>query len=277
MTALSIAMGESDGWVVRVSRLTFGSLFAGIGGMDLGLERAGMECRWQVEKDKKCIEVLERHWTHVKRFEDAITAQPGYADVIAGGDPCPSHSKARSIWGSTHPDLSGYFLAMVGGLRPWWVVRENVPSPSSARFCAALEAIGYGCLVVEIDAAGVTGQSRLRQFVIGRREATGESIAEFLLQREDVTRTYEANAKKSQVAACLTTHPCRYDTRDNYVFDGRGLRILDGDEREKLAGFPSQWTAGFSEGRRAKFYGNAVVPQIAEWIGRRIIAAEGGR
>ncbi len=41
--------------------LTFGSLFAGIGGMDLGLERAGMECRWQVEIDPYCTKVLERH------------------------------------------------------------------------------------------------------------------------------------------------------------------------------------------------------------------------
>lgn len=254
--------------------MTFGSLFAGIGGFDLGLERAGMTCKWQVEKNPQCVKVLEKHWPLVERYEDARTAQPSYADVIAGGDPCPSHSKARSIWGSKHPDLSGYFLAVVGRLCPWWVVRENVPSPSSARFCVALEAIGYGCVIVEIDAAGVTGQSRLRQFAIGRYKTTGESIAEFLSQREDVTRPHSQSVEKGEVAACLTTHPCRYDTHDNYVFDGFGLRILDGDERETLAGFPRDWTLGFSEGARAKFYGNAVVPHVAQWIGERIMEAE---
>jgi len=49
---------------------TFGSLFAGIGGIDLGLERAGWDCRFQVEWDPYCQHVLEHHWhlvpiTHV--------------------------------------------------------------------------------------------------------------------------------------------------------------------------------------------------------------------
>jgi hypothetical protein len=41
--------------------ITFGSLFAGIGGMDLGLERAGMSCSWQVEIDPFARRVLEKH------------------------------------------------------------------------------------------------------------------------------------------------------------------------------------------------------------------------
>jgi predicted DNA-binding protein YlxM (UPF0122 family) len=50
--------------------MTFGSLFTGIGGIDLGLERAGMICQWQVENDKECIKDLERHWPEVKRYGD---------------------------------------------------------------------------------------------------------------------------------------------------------------------------------------------------------------
>ena len=49
---------------------TFGSLFAGIGGMDLGLERAGWECRWQVESDEWCQSILARHWPQVRRYGD---------------------------------------------------------------------------------------------------------------------------------------------------------------------------------------------------------------
>jgi hypothetical protein len=50
--------------------LTFGSLFAGIGGFDLGFERAGMECKWQVEIDEYATKILEQDWPHVKRERD---------------------------------------------------------------------------------------------------------------------------------------------------------------------------------------------------------------
>jgi len=42
--------------------MRFGSLFAGIGGFDLGLEAAGMACAWQVECDDFCLQVLGKHW-----------------------------------------------------------------------------------------------------------------------------------------------------------------------------------------------------------------------
>ena len=62
---------------------TFGSLFAGIGGFDLGLERAGWECRWQVELNDRKRDVLARHWPAAKRFGDIteVTAADGYVLV----------------------------------------------------------------------------------------------------------------------------------------------------------------------------------------------------
>lgn len=56
--------------------LTFGSLFAGIGGFDLGFERAGMECRWQVENDPYCQNVLAKHWPDVGQWDDVCTFPP---------------------------------------------------------------------------------------------------------------------------------------------------------------------------------------------------------
>ena len=50
--------------------MTFGSLFAGIGGFDLGFERAGLQCKWQVEINPFCRAVLEKHWPEVRRWND---------------------------------------------------------------------------------------------------------------------------------------------------------------------------------------------------------------
>ena len=54
--------------------LTFGSLFAGIGGFDLGLERSNMQPVWQVEIDDRCNTVLVHHWPDVRRHGDVNTS-----------------------------------------------------------------------------------------------------------------------------------------------------------------------------------------------------------
>jgi predicted DNA-binding protein YlxM (UPF0122 family) len=60
--------------------VTFGSLFSGIGGLDLGLKRAGFECRWQVEIDEFCRKLLSKHWPEVPKYGD-ITKCYGTEDL----------------------------------------------------------------------------------------------------------------------------------------------------------------------------------------------------
>lgn len=111
---------------------TFGSLFAGIGGIDLGLERAGWECRFQVEWDPFCQRVLAKHWPDVPRYGD-ITAVDWSGvervDLLAGGFPCQPISVAgkqqaqddeRWLW----PE----FAQAIRVLRPSYVLVENVPN-----------------------------------------------------------------------------------------------------------------------------------------------------
>ena len=83
--------------------MTFGSLFSGIGGLDLGLERSGMECRWQVENDDFANRVLAKHWPAVARYGDirGLTGdelEP--VDLICGGIPCQPVSVAGKRKGS---------------------------------------------------------------------------------------------------------------------------------------------------------------------------------
>ena len=73
-----------------MAHLTFGSLFAGIGGFDLGFERAGFECRWQVEIDNYATKILEKHWPKVHRERDireCNASNLGRVDCIIGGFP----------------------------------------------------------------------------------------------------------------------------------------------------------------------------------------------
>lgn len=250
--------------------MTFGSLFTGIGGFDLGFEQSGFMCSWQCEKNHQARTVLNVHWPDVPVFND-VTEENNYApvDIICGGDPCPIRSRARSNGESKHPDLSGYFLAVVGRLRPRWVVRENVPAPDDVEFSTALEFVGYGTVIVRINADTFTGQCRQRDFIVGCREAAGPKLARFLPNVKDGPGPYTTRIGTREIIPALTTHRTRYDSRDCYIYDG-GLRILDGDERTAFAGFPPGWLNGFSEGSIARMTGNAVVPAVAKKIAEMI-------
>ena len=256
--------------------LKFGSLFSGIGGFDLGFERAGMTCAWQCEIDAACRGVLARHFDApiIEDVRNVGNDNVAAVDLVCGGDPCPKHSRARSNGDSVHPDLAGYFLAVVGRLRPRWVVRENVPAPTVNHFDAALAALGYGTVVIRLDAAEVTSQSRQRDYIVGCYQATRDSVRGMFADAADGAGAYTTRLGARAIAPALTTHRTRYDSRDCYIWEpGNGLRILDSEEREVLAGFPVGWTAGFSETARARMLGNAVVPPVAEWIARRIVEA----
>ncbi len=250
-------------------------LFTGIGGFALGAQRAfgeEIEITAFCESNAQCREVLCRHFPGVWIYEDirreAIRTR---ADIITGGDPCPIRSSARSNGPSAHPDLSGYFLAVVGRLCPRWVVRENVPAPDDVSFIASLEALGYRTLIVSTDAATYTGQKRSRDIIIGHPEETTLRSVEKLLVAPQHSRKFPSRLGTLQVVPCLTTNRTRYDSRDCYIWDGR-LRILDGEERQAVAGFPPGWLSGFSEACIARMCGNAIVPAVAEQIFRAIRA-----
>ena len=110
--------------------MRFGSLFAGIGGFDLGLERAGMECAWQVEIDPYCQKVLAKHWPDVPRYEDVREVGKHNleeVDLICGGFPCQPVSQAGKQKGKDDKRwLWPEYRRIVSELRPNYVFVENV-------------------------------------------------------------------------------------------------------------------------------------------------------
>ena len=161
--------------------LTFGSLFAGVGGFDLGFERAGFQCKWQVEIDDYATKILERHWPDVHRERDIRQCERHNlerVDCIIGGFPCQDISyagKGAGLDGSR----SGLFfeaIRLVCELRPRAVVLENVAGLLTRgldRVLATLAEIGFDAEWHCIPAAAV-GAPHIRDRVFVLAYAKGE-------------------------------------------------------------------------------------------------------
>lgn len=132
--------------------MRFGSLFAGIGGFDLGLERAGMTCAWQVENEAGCVAVLSRAWPATRRYGDiaAVSFRDlPRVDLLCGGPPCqPFSSASRGRRSGTADDrhLWPEMRRAVVELEPAWVVLENVThfdGPALEQVVSDLETLRY--------------------------------------------------------------------------------------------------------------------------------------
>ncbi len=174
--------------------LTLGSLFSGIGGFESGFEDAGMECVWQVEKDKDCLRVLEHHWPSVLRIDDVCKAGKKNlprVDVITFGSPCQDMSVAGKRKG-LHGERSGLFfeaIRIVRELRPALAVWENVPGAFSSHagrdFLAAVRAfheLGARDICWRVLDAQYFGLAQRRERVFLVADFGGERAAEILLE-----------------------------------------------------------------------------------------------
>lgn len=160
--------------------LTVGSTFTGVGGADLGLERAGFSIAWQCELDAWKRSILEAHWPNTPIFDDITTLHdPPPVDMLIGGFPCQDLSVAGKRKGFTgeRSVLAFEFLRLAESLRPRWLLLENVPGLLSsnggrdlARLLDEVGAAGYGWAYRILDARyfGVP-QRRRRVFIVARR------------------------------------------------------------------------------------------------------------
>ena len=108
-----------------------GSLFSGIGGLELGLEHAaGARVLWQVERDAWCRDVLAKHWPDAVRYDDVCTVRGlPRVDILCGGFPCQDVSLAgkRAGFGGERSSLWREYRRIIADVRPRFVFVENVP------------------------------------------------------------------------------------------------------------------------------------------------------
>ncbi|TXH58208.1 MAG: DNA cytosine methyltransferase [Desulfurellales bacterium] len=128
--------------------LRLGSLFSGIGLLELGLERAGLgRTAWQCEIDDFCTRILARHWPTVRRFRDVKKLNPPATDIICGGFPCQPFSVAGKQRGLSDARwLWPEFARVVAASQASIVVVENVPGLRKAGLrpvLADLTALGF--------------------------------------------------------------------------------------------------------------------------------------
>jgi DNA (cytosine-5)-methyltransferase 1 len=268
-------------------RPTVGSLFSGIGGLELGLERAGWEVRWQVEVDDYCRRVLAKHWPDVPKFGDIRTVTGGAlerVDLICGGFPCQDISVAgrRAGIDGERSGLWTEYARLVRLLRPRYVLVENVTNllvRGLDRVLGDLAALGFDAEWECLSAASLGAPHiRDRVFILayahgpkrwpltqGRHGADGQDAGWQEAPGGPRPRGADGGAgpvadpnglgHRAQAYALCTgrdaPEPSRWWDREPGV-----ERVVDGVP------------AGVDRGRGL---GNAVVPQVAEWLGRRLL------
>ncbi len=193
------------------------SLFAGVGGFDLGFEQSDIETTVQVENDERCRQLLQDKFD--ARLLDDITEVKGSdlddPDIITGGFPCQDISIAgpRNGLAGSRSGLFWEYARLIDEARPEWIILENVTGLLSSggrrdlgTVLGTLGQLGYGFAYRVLDARffGVP-QRRRRVLVVGRAGADLRGPTQVLLESEGVSGDLGEGLEERQVVAGTLT------------------------------------------------------------------------
>ena len=231
---------------------TIGSCFSGIGGFELGLERAlNAKTVWQIENNPFCQRILRKHWPDCDLYDDIQTIKPSSlspVDIICGGFPCQDISisgRRTGLQNGKKSSLWNYMFRIIDHLRPRIVCLEN--SPHIVRLgldtlCGQMASIGYDIEwgVVSAKSMGAP-HNRKRWFAIAYPHSLRAQV----------------QAKRKNASLEM-------------------FRSFGSDRSSHWRAWPSQsGICGRDDGisgrvDRIKALGNAIVPQCSEYIGHLI-------
>lgn len=288
--------------------MNFLSLFSGIGGFELGLTRAGMNCVGMCEIAQKAKKVLQKHFLGIPLYHDVRelnheTFKDIPIDLICGGFPCQDISivgKRQGLAGR-RSRLWFEFERLIDELRPRWVFGENVANLLHVNrgrdwftILQALEKRGYGVAwrIFDSQFFGVP-QVRRRLFFLAsygnllaaralfEGELTPENFEEAETREKDIQNFEKAQLNMN--TPIVISHVYWYSnayidkiptllTKDDFVVVHNGaFRRLTISEMEQAQGFPVGWTDGVGRHASVRLLGNAVTVNVIEWIGKRIM------
>ena len=253
--------------------IKIGSLFSGIGGFELGLERAipNSKTIWQVEQNKFCQKVLKKHWPKAKIYDDVknITAQNVEPiDLLCGGFPCQDISQAGKMRGINEGKKSSLWwtmLRIISELEPKIVILENVlaiiPNGGS-EVVGSLASIGYNCEWSIISA---------RQFGAPHIRKRWFCVAYPNMPSNRHGTTAPIDMAKSGINSIQKCHWRSYlQSGENNPGPGYWKKISGITPIHRLDdGFSRKVDRHRRESILA--YGNAIVPQCSEYIGLCIL------
>lgn len=260
---------------------TVASFFSGIGGLDLGLERAGFQVRFHCEIKPFCREILSKHWPDIPKHDDIRNLDETdvpEADLWAAGFPCQDLSLARmgprSGLRGSQSGLFHEFMRLIRGRIPRAIILENVHGLLSSHggrdfavVLKALDELGYGVAwrVLNSKDFGVPQQRRRVYIVAMHRDwrspgkvlfesqCSGGNIAESGQDEkksaslfQTVVGDFSKGPLVKSLAHCVYAESARHTGTDwsrNYVWypDGR-VRRFTPNEVEQVQGFPVDWT-----------------------------------
>jgi len=278
-------------------------LFAGIGGIELGLHRAGHETLLLCENEPGAKAVLHEHFSGVPLHDDVrdLHELPSGTELLAGGFPCQDLSQAGRTAG-IHGGRSGLVDEAFRLIREHdvpWVLLENVPfmlqlkrGEALDHIVTALEQLGYrwAYRVVDSRSFGIP-QRRERVYLLASREGDPRDV----LFVDDAGEPEPRSRQSWRQRACgfYWTEGLRgLGWADDAVPTLKGGSTIgipsppaivltsgaivkpDIRDAERLQGFPVDWTIPAEDvqrsGHRWKLVGNAVTVDVAEWIGQRL-------
>lgn len=288
------------------------SFFSGIGGIDLGLEQAGMSVEFQCEILTFGQSILKKHWPKVKLASD-ITKVHGAdipdVDVFAGGFPCQDLSlanqgKRKGLEGA-RSGLFYKYAELIKEKKPRWVFIENVPgllnSAQGGDFSVVLETLdelGYGVAWRVLDAKFFgTPQRRRRTYIVASLGTIGAAEVLFECGTNPVadskgnrSRNFTATGNDESLPAAnyFSIQHAGIGRRASAGPQGKGYRndgetyTLDSRGSSDAvcktdAPFGMRASSGVSQGldgNRYRAIGNAVCVPVIHWIASRIVEAD---